>query len=77
MSKIGTLCLCTVRIYLKKIFFMNSRQFLCCCERTVISVKSGDCVLATYSVVIPECVPGVPPIVVVDVGHVVFIVYTH
>lgn len=56
---------------------MNSRQFLCCCERTVISVKSGDCVLATYSVVIPEHVPGVPPIVVVDVGHVVFIVYTH
>lgn len=33
--------------------------------------------LTTYTVVIPDGIPGVPSIVIVNIGHVMFIVDTH
>lgn len=58
---------------------MVGRHFCCCCykKRNIIFVKNGNCMLATYSIVIPEGIPGVPSIVIVNIGHIVFIVDTH
>lgn len=59
-------------------FFMVHRQFFVVVKkRNAIFANNRNCQLATYSSIVPEGIPGVPSIVIVNVGHVVFIVDTH
>lgn len=43
---------------------------------TVFS-KNASCTLVTYHFIIPEGIPGVPAVVVVNVGHIVLVVDGH